>query len=140
MSAEVSRMRGPPAAREIIRCADQQSPDLTEAPRHHGRIRKGGNAQRQIEAAADQLDRLIAQMQVDRDFRIGVEESGKRGRHVLDAERHRRLWRRSPRLRDRGAEASILETMCFERFYFSISSPPHLFHKHERVAQLELIT
>ena len=60
MCGEVSRMRGPPAAREIIRRADQQAPHLTEPPRHHARIRKGGDAQRQVEAAADQVDRLIA--------------------------------------------------------------------------------
>jgi hypothetical protein len=71
-------MRGPPAAREIIRCPDQQAPHLTEAPGHHARIRERRDAQRQIEAAADQLDRLIAQMQVDRDLRIGVQEIGKR--------------------------------------------------------------
>jgi hypothetical protein len=90
MSCEVSRMRGPPAPREVISRADQQAPHLTETPRHHARIRERRDAQRQIEAAADQLDRLIAQMQVDRDLRIGVEEIGKRRRHVLDAEGHRR--------------------------------------------------
>src|SRR4051794_32505339 len=32
VACEVSRMRRPPASREIIRCADQQAPHLTEAP------------------------------------------------------------------------------------------------------------
>ena len=78
MRGEVSRMRRPPAAGEIIRCADQQAPNVTKAPGHYARIRKGGDAQREIETAADQFDDLIAEMQVDRDLRIGVEEIRKR--------------------------------------------------------------
>ena len=53
MRCEVSGVRGPPTAREIIRCADQQTPHLTETPGDHARIRKGRDAQCQIEAAAD---------------------------------------------------------------------------------------
>ena len=53
-------MRRPPASCEIVRRADQQAPHLAEAPRHHARIRKRRNAQRQIEAAADQVDDLVA--------------------------------------------------------------------------------
>ncbi len=37
-------------------------------------------------------------------------------------------------------EASILETMCFERFYFSTGSTPHLSTSTSEIAQSEAIT
>src|SRR5207244_7339838 len=46
--------------------------------------------------------------------------------------RLRQLWRKWPRLRDRGAAASMLETMCFERFYFQIRPTHNLVHQYER--------
>ncbi len=86
---------------------------VAEPPRHQRRVRQGGDTDGGIEAAADQIDLRVLQMQVDRDLRIGVEEIGQQGRDVQHPERHRRRQPHQPARRDRLGQGLAFRRLAF---------------------------
>jgi hypothetical protein len=67
---ELSRMGRATAPVEICRCADDKSPNLAEPPRDHAGIRQSGDPQRHVEPAADEVENFVAEMEIDRYFRV----------------------------------------------------------------------
>src|SRR4029079_18081200 len=55
---------------EIGGCCDEIAAHATKPPRPQRGIRQRGDAQGGVEALPDQVDELIAQMKIDRNFRV----------------------------------------------------------------------
>ena len=89
MVHEVARMGGAPVALEIGRGGDEVTAHATQPPRPQGGIGQCGDAQSGIEPCADQVDQLIAQMQIDRNARVFGKKLRKERRHLPEAEGHR---------------------------------------------------
>ncbi len=89
MLGEVERMGRPSAPLEVCGRGDQEAGDAAEPPCHQGRIREGGDAERRVEAVADDIDGGIAQMQIDGDLGIFRQEIRQQRRHLSEAKGHR---------------------------------------------------
>jgi hypothetical protein len=71
---EFSRMGRTAPPVKILRCADNEPPNLTQPPRDQAGIRQSGDPQSHIEAAADEIDYFVAKTKIDRHLRIGTQE------------------------------------------------------------------
>ena len=69
---------------------DDKPPNLTQPARDQGRIRQSGDTQSHVEAAADEVNDLVTQMEVDYHFRIRGQKLGQDRRHMGQTKRHRR--------------------------------------------------
>ena len=89
MMHEVAWMGRAPMALEIGRSGNEIAVDIAEPPRPQRGIGQRRDAQGGIEAGADQIDHLVAQMQIDRDIRIFGQKLRQERRHLPEAEGHR---------------------------------------------------
>ena len=89
MVHEVAWMGGAPVALEIGRGGDEVAADIAQPPRPQGGIRQRRDAQGGIESGADEVDQLIAQMQIDRNVRVFGKKLRQERRHFPETEGHR---------------------------------------------------
>ena len=80
---------GAPVALEIGRGGDEVATDIAQPPRPQGGIRQRRDAQGGIEPGADEIDQLVAQMQIDRNVRVFGKKLRQERRHLPEAEGHR---------------------------------------------------
>ncbi len=85
---ELHRMRRPPVLLQIGGRCDGVARHAAEPPRDQRGIRQPRDAQAGVKPLADQIDRGVAQMQVDRHFRIGRQKLRQQRRDVPHAEGH----------------------------------------------------
>ncbi len=77
-------------ALEVGRRPHQQDAHLAQGARNQARIAQVGNAQRQVEAVADQVHLLVGKVQVQLHIRVHRHEPGQDRRQPRNAKRHRR--------------------------------------------------
>ncbi len=86
MAREIGRCFRRAAARQIVRARDEDAADAAEPPRHETRIRKGADAQPDIEVLLDQVDIAVVEEKLRREGRMGVEKARQDRRHVPPSE------------------------------------------------------
>ena len=106
-------MLGPPHAIEIGRRPDDMGHHRPEAAGTQRTVRKLGDAQRDVDPLADDVDERIGQAQLHLDARIELHEVGKHRGHRLDAEGERRRDPDQAGGRAGGFEGGFLRRLAF---------------------------
>jgi hypothetical protein len=83
-----------------------------QPPRHQRGIRQPRNSQAGIEAFADQVHGRIAEVKIDADFGILLQEFRQQRRHRLDPERHRHCETHQPARRHRLRQRLVLRRLA----------------------------
>ena len=90
MVPQIARSSGRAVAREIVGRSDDPAPHRAQPPGDQAGIGQIGDAQRDIDAAGNQVHHPIIELEIDRDLRIGGQKLGQCRRDMAQAERHRR--------------------------------------------------
>ena len=86
MGREIVWMMRATKLRKIGRRCDDQAPDGRQSLGDQRGVLQHRDAQSRIKAVADQVDLLVAQMQIDGDVGIPTEKVGQDRRHPVRAE------------------------------------------------------